>query len=89
MPPAFWIIGKVQSIAVAPVIPIAVERKWRINNGMTNKLTISRDKSLKKAILPCTGPHALVNTTLDNEYHPIPEANASPCVIGIAKQKQQ
>ena len=27
MPPAFWIIGKVQSIAVAPVIPIAVERK--------------------------------------------------------------
>ena len=54
---------------------------------MTNKLTISRDKSLKKAILPCTGPHALVNTTLDNEYQPIPEANASPCVIGIAKTK--
>ena len=54
---------------------------------MTNKLTISRDKSLKKAILPCTGPHALVNTTLDNEYHPIPEANANPCVIGIAKTK--
>ena len=49
IPPAFWIIGKVQSIAVAPRNPqIAVERKWRINNGMTNKLTISRDKSLKK-----------------------------------------
>ena len=27
IPPAFWIIGNVQSIAVAPVIPIAVERK--------------------------------------------------------------
>ena len=84
MPPDFWIIGNVQSNAVAPVMPIAVERKCRIKSGTAKRLIISRDKSLKNAIPPCTGPQALVNTTLDKEYHPIPEANAKPCVIGMA-----
>src|SRR5699024_7063711 len=62
--------------------PTAVARKWCINNGIKNRLAISRDKSLKKAILPQIGPQVSFNKTLDNEYQPIPEETAKPCDIG-------
>lgn len=58
VPPDFWMTGSIQSNEVAPPSPIAVEGKRGINNGIKNKQTISREMSLKKAILPSTAPQA-------------------------------
>ena len=69
-PPERCSTGKVKSIEVAPHSPSAVERLRRIRPGINMMASSSRQRSLKNAALPMTGPKDSVSKIPESEYQP-------------------
>ncbi len=72
---------------VAPHSPSAVERLRRIRPGINMMASSSRQRSLKNAALPMTGPKDSVSKIPESEYQPKPLAIARPVFNGRPRIK--